>query len=116
MSLDQASSQLSSQQSCQPPYIVSFHERNAAHIAHYIAVIVSHRQASRVGSKMLSMGVQVEKLVVSTQDADAVDGDVASDSQVSTPSLSSTSECLWCLFQVDTHTITWELLPVHYRL
>ena len=23
--------------------------------------------------------------------------------------------CMWCLFQVDIHDITWELLPVHYR-
>ena len=42
----------------------------------------SCRQAARVGSKMLSMGVQANKLCISTNEADTDQGEAISDSQV----------------------------------
>ena len=45
-------------------------------------ILTPCRQASRVGTKMLSMTVQVDKLLINTQDAEASDGEAARDSQV----------------------------------
>ena len=43
------------------------------------------RQANRVGTKMLSMTAQVNKLLISTQASEANDGEAAHDSQVPYP-------------------------------
>lgn len=47
-----------------------------------ILPFASCRQAARVGSKMLSMGVQANKLCISTNEADVDQGEAISDSQV----------------------------------